>query len=171
MCYNDTSDRLYVCTIGSGYNRVDVFNHELILAKSISTSPYSPVDIEVYNSTLYIVTTYTVLVYQNEIIIKNFSTLCASIISTIVDNYGNHAILCSSNIIYLYSVNGTYLGLNFNALAPSVIYMSFDSHGDLVLVSSNAIFIMGNYSRVVNNTGLSADKQCIVNSMSLILLI
>ena len=171
MCYNDTSDRLYVCTIGSGYNRVDVFNHELILAKSISTSPYSPVDIEVYNSTLYIVTTYTVLVYQNEIIIKNFSTLCASIISTIVDNYGNHAILCSSNIIYLYSVNGTYLGLHFNALVPSVTDMSFDSHGDLVLVASNGLFIMSNFSRVVNNTGLSADKQCIVNSMSLILLI
>ena len=92
MCYNDTSDRLYVCTIGSGYNRVDVFNHELILAKSISTSPYSPVDIEVYNSTLYIVTTYTVLVYQNEINIKNFSTLCAFIRSTIVDNYGKSVI-------------------------------------------------------------------------------
>jgi hypothetical protein len=45
MYYNESSDRLFVCT--TGYNRIDILNHELKLNKSISTYPYSPVDIEV----------------------------------------------------------------------------------------------------------------------------
>jgi hypothetical protein len=111
----------------------------MINDKSISTSPYSPIKIEVYNDHLYILTRYfnKIFVYQNEINIWSFNTFCSTITSALIDNYGNLAVLCNSNTVYLYSVNGT---------------------------------IMSNYTRVVNNIDLSADKQCIVNSMLFILL-
>ncbi len=172
MYYNESSDRLYVCATGSNYNRIDIFNHKLKFNKSISTSPYSPIKIEVYNDHLYILTRYfnKIFVYQNEINIWSFNTFCSTITSALIDNYGNLAVLCNSNTVYLYSVNGTYLNVNFQSLVPSVIDISFDSFGDLVFVASNGVFIMSNYTRVVNNIDLSADKQCIVNSMLFILL-
>jgi hypothetical protein len=169
MYYNESSDRLYVCATGSNYTRIDIFNHELKFNKSISTSSYSPIKIEAYNDHLYILTRYEILVYQNEIKIWSFNTLCSTITSAVVDNYGI-AILCNSNTVYLYSVNGTYLNVKIQSLVPSVIDISFDSLGDLVFVASNGIFKMSNYTRVVNNIDLSADRQCIVNSMFFILL-
>ena len=56
------------------------------------------------------------------------------------------------------------MGLHFRMLVPQVIDMSFDSHGDLVLVATKGLFIMSNQTRIVNNTYVSADKGCIVNS-------
>jgi hypothetical protein len=49
-------------------------------------------------------------------------------------------------------------------LLTKVVDMSFDSHGDIVFVASNGLFIMNNQTRVVNNTNFSADKECIINS-------
>jgi hypothetical protein len=49
-------------------------------------------------------------------------------------------------------------------LLTKVVDMSFDSHGDLVFVASNGLFIMNDQTRVVNNTNISADIEFITNS-------
>jgi hypothetical protein len=166
MYYNESSDRLFVCASGTGYNRIDIFNHELKFIKSISTYSNSPIDIEVHNDSMYIVTTKTILVYQNEANIKNLSTICSKIVSSIIDTYGNLALLCNPDTVYLYSLNGTYLGASFKTLVPMVIDMSFDSHGDLILVTGNGIFILESPKSAVtvNNGDISVDRNCILNS-------
>ena len=162
MYYNRSADHLLICCFY--YKRIDIFDNSLKFIKSIST-PSFPVDIDVYNDLMYVATSSnTILVYQNELYLSQITTLCSSIKASIIDQTGNMAVLCSSDIIYIYSFNGSYLGVNWTSIVPSLVDLSFDTSGNLVLVASNGVFLLNNQTRNTNSSGVSIDSSCIVNS-------
>ena len=167
MYYNRSSDRLYICSTGN--NRIDVFDHSLEFIKSISISPNQPIDIDVYNDYMYVTTNNnTILVFQNDLNVKNITFFNISIASSLIDQNGNIAILSNSNIIYVYSANGTYLGANWISNVPSLVGLSLDLNGNLVLLAFNGIFIVNNNNTPqVANSGILLDDACIIKSMSL----
>lgn len=165
MYYNSSADLLFVCS--GVYRRIDIFDQSLTFKKSIFISSFSPKDIKAYDDFLYVSTSSKyIFVYRDQVNIQNITTNCGSgITSSIIDQSGNLAILCS-NIIHIYSRNGTYLGASWKSTIPNLSDMSFDNYGNLVLVATNGIFIMNNETRPINNTGISLDTSCIVNSNS-----
>ena len=155
--YNSSADHLLVCSFN--YKRIDIFNRSLNLIKSIPTY-FSPIEFDVYNDILYVATTnQIVLVIKNEVVIANITTLCYFMKSILADNYGNIAILCSSNEIYVYSVTGAYSGVLWSVNVPDSNSMSFNSNGDLVLVASNGLYIMNNQKKFINSAGVSIDSS------------
>ncbi len=163
MYYNSSADHLLVCC--NNYHRIDVFDHSLTFITSISTNTYIPIDIDVYNDLMFVSTSSnTILVYQNETYLSQITTFCSSIKASIIDQTGNMAMLCSSGIIYIYSINGSYLGVNWTSIVPDLVDLSFDSKGNLALVALNGVFLLNNQSRSTNNSGVSLDSSCIINS-------
>ena len=163
MYYNSSADHLLICC--NNFPSIDVFDHSLTFIKSISTAPYYPIDIDVYSDLMYIATSSnTILVYQNESYFSKITTFCISIKASIIDQTGNMAVLCGSDVIYIYSSNGSYLGVNWTSIVPSLIDLSFDSSGNFVLVASNGVFLLNNQTRTTNNSGISIDSSCIINS-------
>ncbi len=163
MYYNSSADNLLVCC--DKCQRIDVFDHSLTFIKSISTNTFYPIDIDVYNNLMFVSTSSnTILVYQNETYLSNITTFCNSIKASIIDQTGNLVVLCSSNIIYIYSFNGSYLGVNWTSIVPDLVDLSFDSKGNLAHVSSNGVFLLNNQSRSTNNYTVSLDSSCIINS-------
>jgi hypothetical protein len=162
--YNNSADHLLVCC--SNYQRIDVFDHSLNFIKSISTMTYTPIDIDVYDDLIFVSTSWnTILVYQNETYLRQIIiTFCSSIKASIIDQTGNIAVLCSTEIIYIYFMNGSYLGVNWTSIVPNVVDLSFDSSRNLALVDSNGVFLLNNQTRSSNNTRVSLDSSCIVNS-------
>ncbi len=165
MYYNSLIDQLYV--LSYTYSRIDVYNHALGFIKSIEL-PNKPCDIDAFNGSIYAVTESSSLVYviQNDTLNKTIATTHTWIYSILVDNYGQYSILDFNRSIYVYHVNGSYSGVSWNII-PDVIEMSFDSHGDLVLVTSNGLFIMTNSSINIHISGIMADTVCIANSKGL----
>jgi hypothetical protein len=140
-----------------------VFDQSLKFLKSISTLPYVPIDIDVFNDLAYVSTTKaTILILQNEKIAGNFSILTPCTIgSSIIDKFGNIAVLCNRNMIYVYSLNGTYLGVKWSSSVFNIDDIQIDLSGSLVLSSPNGIFIMSNQTKPINNTkGFSYDSRC-----------
>jgi hypothetical protein len=164
LYYNETADNLLACS--NSYPRIDIFNSSLRFIKSISTVPYIPTDIDVYDNLLFVATnTSLIFVYENGINIWNITTnFCSSIISQLFDDNGNIAVLCISNVIYVYSVNGSYLGMNWTSPVPELVDILFDSKDNLVLVNSNGLFIMSNKTMPTNSLNVSIDDSCIAKS-------
>jgi hypothetical protein len=127
--YNSSVDHFLI--LSSNYQRIDVFDQSLKLLKSISTAPYVPFDIDVFNDLAYVSTNKaTILILRNEIIIGNFSILTPCyIVSSIIDHFGNIAVLCSRNMIYVYSLNGTYLGVKWSSTVFNIDDIQIDLSG------------------------------------------
>ncbi len=163
MYYNSSADHLLVCC--NNYQRIDVFDHSLTYTKSISTNTFYPIDIDVYNDLMFVSTSSnTILVYQNETYLSKITTFCSSIKASIIDQTANMAVLCSSYVIYIYSINGSYLGVNWTSIVPDLVDLSFDSKGNLALVALNGVFLLNNQTRSTQNSGVSLDSSCIINS-------
>jgi hypothetical protein len=163
MYYNSSADHLLVCC--NNYQRIDVFDHSLTFIKSISTNTYYPIDIDVYNDLMFVSTSSnSILVYQNETFLSLITTFCSSIKTSIIDQTGNMAVLCSSDVIYIYSCNGSYLGVKWTSIVPDLVDLSFDSKGNLALVGLNGVFLLNSQSSSKTNSGVSHDLSCIINS-------
>jgi hypothetical protein len=163
MYYNSSADHLLVCC--KNYQRIDVFDHSLTFIKSISTNTYYPIDIDVYNDLMFVSTSSnSILVYQNETFLSLITTFCSSIKTSIIDQTGNMAVLCSSDVIYIYSCNGSYLGVKWTSIVPDLVDLSFDSKGNLALVGLNGVFLLNSQSSSKTNSGVSHDLSCIINS-------
>ena len=79
------------------------------------------------------------------------------------------AVLCSTGVIYIYSFNGSYLGVNLTSIVPSLIDLSFDTSGHLALVAQNGVFLLNNQTRSLKNSEVSLDSSCIINSRFLLI--
>jgi hypothetical protein len=170
MYYNESADRLFVCSLG--YQRIDIFNHGLTFIESISM-PYFPVDIDSYGDYLLVAANNSIFIFQNNMMINNFTIIqCNLINAIIIDKFENIAIACNSNIIYIYLINGTYLGVFWTSPVSDLSDMSFDSMGDLILTAPNGVFVINNQTILSNKiiSGISTDNDCIINSKILILL-
>jgi len=156
MYYNSSVDHLLVFC--NNYQRIDVFDHSLTFIKSKSTNTYYPIDIDVYNDLMFVSTSSnSILVYQNETFLSEITTFCSSIKASIIDQTGNMVVLWSSDVLHIYSINSSYLGVKWTSIVPNLVDISFDSKGNLALVALNGVFLLNDQSRSTNTSVVSLD--------------
>ncbi len=140
LYYNSTNDLIYVAS--SYFEVINVFNLNLTLNDSISTTPYQPWSINENNNELYVGTTNgTVLVILNQQIIKQFNGCnkqSVDIYSILFDDFNNMATSCDNNQLYLYNTSGSYLNKSIPT-ANDPRYIGLDSKSRLVVVTSTQI--------------------------------
>jgi hypothetical protein len=138
--YNKTNDLIYAGT--EGKQGIDIINRDLTLVGNISTTGYSPFSIAEYDNKMYVGTIEgSILVIENGIIIRNFTTICGMISSILIDTYGNMLVLSLyGNLVYLYHTNGTNLGKTIST-PGSPSFINFDSKGRLIITSFSDIKI------------------------------
>ena len=142
ISYNPSNGLIYV----AAWNlfEIQVFNLDLTLMRRL-TSPYAW-SITVSSNQLYVGTSGgIVLVYQNEILINQFSgcngNSCA-LNSILFDLNGYMATTCFSQInkLYLFSPEGSFTG-KYLTTPDYPRYIGFDSKGRFIIVSENQIII------------------------------
>ncbi len=138
--YNKTNDLIYVAA--EAKQRIDTFNRNLTLVKNISTPGYSPHSIAEYDSKMYVSTMDgSILVIENGVIIRNFTTVCNKISSIMIDTYGKMLVLSETkSFVYLYHTNGSNLGTAIST-SSSPLFINFDSKGRLIITSQYDIKI------------------------------
>jgi hypothetical protein len=134
--YNYTADILYAS--GGSYS-IDLFNRNLSFISSISlTNPWA---LRKKNGKLYVgLSDGSISVLENNLVVKNITTLCNGHISSIVfDTNDLMAVLChSNNMLYLYSTNGSYTGKSM--VTPSTPrFMNYDLNGHFIIAGSSQI--------------------------------
>ena len=141
MYYNKTGDYILACS--AGFNLIYVLSrNNLAMIKYINTSPYTPTDIKEYNGVLYVGTfNSTVLIIQNEVVVSNFMTTCSTILSLSIDIFGHIAVVCNTNVISIYSLNGTYTGISWTSPIAGTSNIAFDNTGSIILSAAAGIFI------------------------------
>ena len=142
LYFNSTNSWLYV----TPYNLVviHVFNLNLSLNHSFSTSSCRPNSITGYNNQLYIGTNKgTVLVVQNEVVLNEFNgcgRYNVTLTSILFDEYGYFATSCNNNKFYLLFANGTNTG-KLMVTPTSTRYIGLDSKGHFIQISEKKITI------------------------------
>ena len=142
LYFNPTNRFLYVAP--HYLTVIHVFDLNLTLSHSFSTSPYYPYSITGYNNLLYIGTNNgTVLVVQNQTIVNQFNGCGGNGVwlkSILFDQYGYCATSCNNNKLYLLFANGTYTGKTI--VTPNdPKFIGFDSKGHFIQISVNQITI------------------------------
>ena len=142
LYYNSSSNSVYV----SGYINcaIDVFDLNLTLVDSISTSPYKPYSLQGYKNYIYVGTdTGQFLVIENKVITKQYAICSGTFLTSIlIDHFGFMALSCNNDRkAYLYySSNMSYTGMSMTF--PGIPWcIKFDSNGRLVVSLSNKIHI------------------------------
>ncbi len=140
--YNTTNGHL-IATVDGG-SSFDVFDLNLTFLRTIDATPFAATSFYLHDGRLYS-GTYSgfVLVFENEIMIYTFITLCPGYIgSVLVDGYNHMAVACTSNNkVYIYHINGTYMNF-YKDIASSPIYMGYDARGKFILTSFDGIYFL-----------------------------
>ena len=104
-----------------------------------------------------------VYILKNEVVLSYFTTICTTIGTLLVDQFGYVAVFCSdTNTVQMYSTNGTYLGLHWQSMFPSTFDIEFDNSGNLVVSGSNGVVLLNSISTPISLA--STDSVCIINS-------
>ena len=142
--YNSSISLLYVAAEGMSKNRIDVFDRNLTLKKTVQIK-YRPFSIVGFNSILYI-GTYEgmILVMVNRIIIKSFNGCHGNtrlVTSILFDEYSRLTSSCFGiSQAYLYSSNGNFLNRSLStAIYP--VMNAYDSKGRFVMLSKYQISV------------------------------
>ena len=166
LTYNSVTDHILVTSYN--VNGLLVLDRNLTLINIFSFASSFTTDIEEYNSKFY-VSTYNGMIWilnSNETVIFSFQTICSNIKSISIDNYGYIAVLCNTFIVYVYSLNGTYMNIAWTSSTLLPFDMSFDANGAFFLTGPNGIYYLGlNSVNVTKHTGVSLDTSCIIASM------
>jgi hypothetical protein len=132
--HNQTSDIIYVTS--QTFKRIDLFYSNLSFISSISfiNKPFALTET---NGKLYVgLNDGSISVLENNLVVKNISTLCTGWITSIVIDINDlMAVLCYSNsILYLYSIDDTYTGKSMTA-PTNPRFMSYDLFGNFIIAS------------------------------------
>ena len=139
--YDQTKDLVYL--ISHNNQRIDVYDRNLSLIKTISVTGHYPKSIMGYKTTLYIGTLAGhVLVIENDRIMSSFKVCTGYYVYNIhIDTNGNIAVSCyMDQLIKLYTVSGLNLDLSKRITYPPTFF-DIDSKGRLVVLTSNEIGI------------------------------
>ena len=139
--YNPHETLIYIASVS--VKAIHVFDLNLSLNDSISTSTYAPYSIVCFDSQIYVGTSIgVVLVIANKIIINTFDGCLGNsgpLKYIIFDQFGYMITTCYSvDKIYLYNSNGTYAGKSL-ATPMGSFYTEFDSIGRFVLGTRNQV--------------------------------
>jgi hypothetical protein len=138
--YKITNDLIFVGTQAG--QSIDVFNQNLTLVGNINTTGYTPYSIAEYDNKMFVGTIEgSILVIDNEVIIRSFTTVFSNIYTIMIDTDGNMLVLSRTNsIVYLYHTNGTNLGKSIST-SSSPMFINFDSKGRLIITTEYDIKI------------------------------
>ena len=134
---NPSNQMIYVGICNA--NTINIFDKDLNFNRSLTTN-YNPWFITGYKGQMVVTdnTNGNVYFYQNDSIIRTFSTLCNGRISSVLfDNYNQMLVLCNSQpSMYIYHVNGSYTGLSMSTCSTGGRrwFLNFDSKGRLVII-------------------------------------
>ena len=136
ISYNPSNFLIYV--VSDLLKKIQVFNLDLTLIRSFSTSPHTPYLITESSKILYMGTSGgIILVYQNEKIINQFNGCDGNSVyltSILFDQTGYMATSCDSSKLYLFSPNGSFTGKSITTpIYPR--YIGFDSKGRFIQIS------------------------------------
>ncbi len=117
---------------------IHVFNLNLSLSHSFSTSTYQPYSIAGYNNQLYVGanTVGTILVIENEVILHTFNGCNGNSVTLfyiLFDHCGLIATSCNNYLLYLYHPNGTNTGKSLTSIDPR--FIGYDLKGRFVEIS------------------------------------
>jgi hypothetical protein len=81
-----------------------------------------------------------VSVLENNLVVKNITTLCSGTITSIViDTNELMGVLCwDNNILYLYATNGSYTGKNMST-STNPRFMNYDLNGHFIIAGQSQI--------------------------------
>jgi hypothetical protein len=140
--FNSTNNFIYIAP--ANLYAIHVFDLNLSLNHTFSTSSYRPWSIAGYNDQLYLGDiSGSILVVVNEVIIRTFKGCNGNLVQLnyiLFDQCGYLATSCDNNELYLYHSNGTYLSKNFNA-STRTKYIGYDSKGNFIQISTAQISI------------------------------
>jgi hypothetical protein len=139
--YNYTDDILYVSSYS--YNRIDLFYRNLSFIDTLNFIN-NPLALTEKNGKLYVgFTDGSISVLENNLVIKNITTLCTGDISSIViDANDLMGVLCYSNpgLLYIYSTNGSYTGINMTTPSGPK-FINYDLNGHFIIAGQSQINI------------------------------
>lgn len=166
LCFNHTSSLLLVASSTSPF--INVFNLNLEFIRNIPI-PYASNYIVEYDGLLLVSsTTSYVIVLKNENLYYTFNTLCASIRTLAIDQYGIIALNCygkPNNTIYLYTINGSFTGQSWQAPVLQATQINFDNYGNLVVSAYNTIYVFSSSPVVTNETSaIRYNNFCVLDS-------
>ena len=134
--FNSTNNFIYIGTFL--FTMIHVCNLNLSLSHNISTLIYQPWSIAGSKNQMYVgTTTGTILVIENEVIIRQFNGCndnLGRLAYILFDDCGMMVTTCNTNQLYLYYPNGTFTGKSFTA-PTDPRYIGYDSKGRFVLIS------------------------------------
>ena len=144
ISYNPSNGSIYVLSYWL-YHMIQVFNLDLTLIRSFSTSPHAPWSITVSSNQLYVRTGEDIiLVYQREILINQFDGCNrnnALLTFILFDPNGYIATTCNpTNKLYIFSPDGSFTGKSIT-IPEYPYYIGFDSKGGLIQISNKPISI------------------------------
>jgi hypothetical protein len=135
--YNSTSDILYASSWNS--KKIDLFYRNLSLISSLyfTNSPWALTE---KNGKLYVGLYGGVIsVLENNFVVKNITTLCTrTITSIVIDANELMAVLCSNNMLYLYTTNGSFTGKNMTT-STYPRFMNYDLNGQFIIAGQSQI--------------------------------
>ena len=143
LYYDAASELFYVAS--ETFRRIDVFDKNLFLVKTIFVGSYSPYSINSIQKNELIVGTRfgEILILNNENrITKSFQVCRSYVTSILVDSNGFIALTCydPDNTIRLYNVNGTSTRIE-KSIIKYPEYVNFDYQDRLVVIAENRIDI------------------------------
>jgi hypothetical protein len=139
---NSTNNLIYIAPLA--LRVIHVFDLNLSLSHTFSTTIYAPWSIANYNNQMYVGTsTGKILVIVNELIYHTFNGcngVATTLTSILFDNCGYMATSCYNNQLYLYYPNGTYFSQPMTTPSRNY-YIGYDSNGHLIHISGTRISI------------------------------
>ena len=142
LYYNSSSNLIYVA--GNMINEINIFDQDLNLNDTISTSFNPPWSIQGYKNYIYVgTTTGKLFVIENKDIIQIFVVCSGSYLTSIViDHFGYMALSCNTDqkVYFYYSANLSYTGINV-MYEVEPYFINFDSHGRFVVISRHQVDI------------------------------
>ena len=142
ISYNPSNSLIYVAA--AYLKEIQIFNLDLTLIRSFSTSPHQPWSITESSNKLFVGTEGgIILVYQKEEKINQFNGCDGNseiLYSILFDTNGFMATTCQTNKLYLFSPEGSFTGKTINT--PNYPdYIGFDSKDRFIQISAYQINI------------------------------
>ena len=138
--YNNLTDNLLVTT--STTNGIIILTLDLSFISYYFFTNATTTSMTGCDGLVFVSTTNGIIwVLQNQTLAYTFQTSCTSIKKLKTDQFGYIAVICSTNIIYLYFINGTYSGVSWTSPFASTSDIGFDASVNLVIVTFNTTYL------------------------------
>ena len=146
--YNETSQLFYVASYGTNKGAIQVYNRSLTWLRRIDLGVSQAYRVEEHNGRLYAGgrangNQTSVLVFENEILVNNFTIQCVSdITGFLFDSQNYMAILCETEkSLFLYDTNGYYYNKTIFMDRSYLMSVKIDTYDNLVVSSSTRLSI------------------------------